>query len=48
MKTFKYTNPNVFGEPQDVIVDGERYYRVPYAKEYTKYITIKGKSYVKY
>tara|TARA_B100001248_G_C27214423_1_gene377306 strand:+ start:41 stop:181 length:141 start_codon:yes stop_codon:yes gene_type:complete len=46
MKTIKFTNPNLFGENQSVIVEGKVYNRIPYAKEYTKYITINGKSYV--
>jgi hypothetical protein len=46
MKTIKYTNYNIHNEPQSVQVDGKLYNRVPYAKEYSAYITIKGKSYV--
>lgn len=46
MKTLKYTNHNVHNEPQGVLLDGKLYNRIPYAKEYTKYITINGKSYV--
>ena len=46
MKTIKYTNYNVHNVPQSVIVDGVMHDRVPYAKEWSKYITINGISYV--
>ncbi len=46
MKTLKYTNYNVHGEAQSVQIDGKLYNRIPYAKQYNKYITINGKSYV--
>jgi len=46
MKTIKYTNYNVHNEPQSVIIDGKLHNRIPYAKQYNKYITINGKSYV--
>ena len=46
MKTLKYINYNVLGVPTDVLVDGVLHERIPYAKEWRKYITINGKSYV--
>ena len=46
MKTIKYLNYNVHGEPQNVLVDGVMHERIKYAKEWSKYITINGKSYV--
>ena len=46
MKTLKYTNYNVHNEPQSVQIGGKLYNRIPYAKQYNKYITINGKSYV--
>jgi|TARA_Y100000401_G_C8239307_1_gene182193 hypothetical protein len=46
MKTLKFVNYNQFGEPTHVMVDGVMHERVPYAKEWRKYITINGKSYV--
>ncbi len=46
MKTIKYTNYNVHNVPQSVLIDGKLYNRIPYAKQYNKYITINGKSYV--
>ena len=46
MNTLKYTNYNVHNEPQSVLINGKLYNRIPYAKQYNKYITINGKSYV--
>ena len=46
MKTLKFVNYNVHGEPTHVLVDGVLHERIKYAKEWRKYITINGKSYV--
>ena len=46
MKTLKYINYNIHGEPTHVLVDGVLHERISYAKEWRKYITINGKSYV--
>ena len=46
MKKLKYVNYNQFGEPTHVLVDGVMHERVPYVKEWKKYITINGISYV--
>jgi|TARA_R100000458_G_C8257193_1_gene233164 hypothetical protein len=49
MNTIKYTNFNSTNQPQTIILTKnnkkEYYNRIPYAKEYTKYITINGISY---
>lgn len=46
MNKLKYTNYDVHGVPQSVLINGKLYNRIPYAKQYNKYITINGKSYV--
>ena len=46
MKKIKYINHNVHGVPTHVLVDGIMHERIPYAKEWKKYITINGISYV--
>ena len=46
MKKLKYVNYNQFGEPTHVLVDGVMYERVPYVKEWKKYITINKINYV--
>ncbi len=49
MNKLKYTNYNAFNVPQSIILTKNNkittYTRIPYAKEYTKYITINGISY---
>jgi len=49
MNKLKYTNYNSFNTPQSIILTknnkSQVYNRIPYAKEYTKYITINGISY---
>ena len=46
MKKLKYVNYNQFGEPTHVLVDGVMHERVPYVKEWKKYITINKINYV--
>ena len=50
MNTIKYTNYNIHNQPKSIILTKNnksiQYNRIPYAKQYTKYITINGISYV--
>lgn len=46
MKILKFINYNQFGEATHVLVDGVMYEKIPYVKEWQKYITINKNNYV--
>ena len=46
MNKLKFTNPDIFGKPKTVILNGKDYYnRINYVAQYKSYITVNGENY---